>query len=151
MAKIENKLDGTGRLVLNETIKYMEKSSDERFLSSQDPDLIITIVYGEMPRPMVLGFARPGVVECKIVLTKELDPDRPDRNGYDLYLVLMHEIGHCFGLTHNYDDPLDLMYPESMPWIQRNPKTMAKFFDDLAEIRGKKKGSRTAPWIYSGK
>lgn len=139
---VENNLDGVSKITLDETMKYMESMSGSRFLHAKDPDFIISMKFGPVPEYnrkgfIVLGFAHPGLAKCEITLSEDINPENPKHiSGVDLSLVMMHEIGHCFGLSHDENDPTSIMYPSTEPEVQRVPYSLFRFFRDLNEARG---------------
>lgn len=75
--------------------------------------------YPLRPDLITIGLAQVGLTDCKISLKTGLE--------YDIFkTTLLHEVLHCFGYKHVYNNPHDLMYPISNTVPNSNIKWYAK-------------------------
>lgn len=108
-AKYHNYLNGKGAVVLDQSVGTLEMIDGSRFMNDVDGDLTIIITYGELSKG-TLGIAMRGLKTCRIIVSHVMNPETSvSYDEKDLRSVLMHEIGHCFGLDH-FDDENHIMY-----------------------------------------
>jgi hypothetical protein len=132
-ANLINEMDGSGYQILVETADEMERRSNEDFLHPRDPDMTITIKYGDLP-DHILGQARVGWSRCDITMSRDMEPERGQYDANDLRLVLMHEIGHCFGLMHAPSEEDVMFWAYSRPSDEE--KSVSEFIQSLNDKRG---------------
>lgn len=135
-AVVSNQLTGSGQIILEYTMNRMEEWSGSAFLHGKEPDLIISVRYGKLPNEKQLAVASLRTGYCDITVHEDLAPDHPKYDkSQNMPLVLIHEIGHCFGLPHD-NDPSSVMFYASMPWKQLNQDSFRRFFEKLNRHRG---------------
>ena len=133
-ARYHNYLNGKGAVVLDDAVGTLEMIDGSRFLSDVNGDITIIISYGDLPKG-VLGMAMKGLKTCRIIISPIVNPETSVSYGEgDLRSVLIHEMGHCFGLDH-FPSPKHVMH-----WsYDGNPHDfdqITEFVKDLRKMRG---------------
>jgi len=60
--------------------------------------------------------------------------EKPTPPGHNLYVVTVHEIGHCLGLTHSKDSK-SVMYPTYNHELSKIPKQDTLSDEDIQRIQ----------------
>lgn len=130
-------IEGSGLAAVEDTVSEIEHRSGGKILHDSVGELMIEISWGDLSGNTI-GRAKSNGYFCEIQIKAELNSDSPGfKPYYDLRLVIMHEIGHCFGLDHSPTET-DIMFWESNPEIQNNEKSTARFINQLNEVRKSK-------------
>lgn len=132
-ASYYNYLTGKGAVVLDQTVGTLEMIDGERFLSNPDGQLKIIITYGELPAK-TLGTAWRGNKTCRIVINHIMNPETSvTYDESDLRSVLVHEIGHCFGMDHfSKEDHIMFWAYDGIPHTYAQ---LEEFIADLNKMR----------------
>jgi len=136
-AHVSSYLPGMSHDILMDTVREIEISSGEPFLSEARSHFVITVEYGDLD-DHTLGQAFTNRRSfCIIKINNKINPERNiGYSPFDLQAILTHEIGHCFGLAHN-PNPSSIMY-WSYDRNQNSPNSFMDFINDLKKIRGVK-------------
>jgi hypothetical protein len=132
-AYLVNNLTQDGSLLLEEARAEMERRSGEDFLSDDGSVMYIVIRY-ENVDDNILGRAQPSPFTCTIRMNPEMAPEYGVYAPDEMKLVLMHEIGHCFGLRHT-PGKQDVMY-YAHERLDDREKSMSEFIKSLKAARG---------------
>jgi hypothetical protein len=132
-ANVHNYLSGVGGAVLKETVGTLEMHDGDRFLSNPNGQLKIIVTYGNLA-PRILGLAMRGSDTCRIVISHVLNPEiSVSYDSDDLRSVLVHEIGHCFGMDHFKDENHVMFW--SYDGKPHGYERISKFVRDLKRYR----------------
>jgi hypothetical protein len=136
-AVYSNNLTGIGTIILEQSVMLLETGSQSNILHGSQPDVYITMKWGDLPDDELgISELRPG--RCDVTISNKVNPESVSfLKDYDPSLVMIHELGHCFGLEHS-PNPHDIMYYASIPEMQISEDSVVRFFDSLAKIRGAK-------------
>lgn len=98
--------------ITNFLLKQNSLNKKELFqFKQQDTNVIKIQLRGPWSEyPDRVGYAQGYDDHCDIELSSEL----MDKYTSILDMVVLHELGHCFGLSHS-DNSNDIMYPETVP------------------------------------
>ena len=138
-AHITSHIKGFSSALIVSSIDALEILSREKFMhaASEDSDVQISLSWDGMMGAGILGEARsfPGG-KCSIGLSPVINPKEGLYSDSGFVQVVIHEIGHCFGLKHT-EGSYDIMSTYFDRNLETdNPMALYEFVAALNKIRG---------------
>lgn len=142
-AHVTTSAKGVAIDTLRSSVAELEASEGEKFLHTKrdDADINILIEFGAFKDPSILGQCFCVDDQCVITLRYDLDPglqNYTDEQRWDIERelrgVLIHELGHAFGLRHILPDEGEVM-SKYRSRSADNPEAYARFIAALHESR----------------